>query len=726
MLGLMDVATELIGTDGGGVPTERVRVDRLMRRKASVPTPDQANPFDAYEVDAGADPVLPIDKAHFPPGHRLELTKRSAQFTSSDGSSHLISVGEFAAMYVLVWSNACWTDAIPGATFAAVDGDANDAQPLLWSSPITTEHRIEFPPLTFPDHVPQHLFLKAEPDTRSAKEKDEAERRRQKGRRRSHRHHAKFLAGLPKVRRALANIPTYMIFDDHDVTDDFFLNPMWRDRVLSTALGQTILHNAMVTYALFQDWGNNPLRYDSGLPAELRTRALELFPEGQGTGPAQAPFDRLAQLFGHDQRNQPTADGRYGDVTPPITWHYTVDGPAHRVIALDNRTRRSYVSRLGPPGNVSIDAQVDQIPPPPLPAGRKVLVVIAPLQVIGSPVLDDLVAPLAYRVFDLAGAIADDEDLSSRSLSGLRGMTGTHPDAIEAWAFDVDTFEHLLERLEPYQRVVILSGDVHYSAGTAMSYWRGAAARPARIVQFTSSGLKNVMPTMIIAVDRSAGFAQQMIRANLGTERIGWERPQEDVVLLPPGRTPVDLVPAMRSRLVSTPVTIPTWGWPDNNDPDPTVPSDPAKETQLNPATPPDWRWRVTPLLDDRADADRPEPIRPLDIDEDQIDADLADTGTLVNAYQAIAARHQHALGHLRNARQILFRSNFGLCRFNEFQDGRLQAVHELYTAFADPDDPFDVEPKADVYVLQKASLGPDDEAPPFRLRRLAIEVPRE
>jgi phosphodiesterase/alkaline phosphatase D-like protein len=26
---------------------------------------------------------------------------------------------------------------------------------------------------------------------------------------------------LPKVRRVLANIPTYMIFDDHDITDDW-------------------------------------------------------------------------------------------------------------------------------------------------------------------------------------------------------------------------------------------------------------------------------------------------------------------------------------------------------------------------------------------------------------------------------------------------------------------------------------------------------------------------
>ena len=44
-----------------------------------------------------------------------------------------------------------------------------------------------------------------------------------------------FERGLAKVRRVLANIPTYMIFDDHDVTDDWNLNPLWYDRVLDHA-----------------------------------------------------------------------------------------------------------------------------------------------------------------------------------------------------------------------------------------------------------------------------------------------------------------------------------------------------------------------------------------------------------------------------------------------------------------------------------------------------------
>lgn len=281
------------------------------------------------------------------------------------------------------------------------------------------------------------------------------------------------------------------------------------------------------------------------------------------------------------------------------------------MIALDNRTRRSYVSALGPPGNVSVDAMIGQIPKPPLPAGQQVLVLIAPLQLIGPPVIDDVVAPLTYRIFDLVSAITDDFDVSKRSLSGLRQMFGTNPDAIETWAFDAPTFEQFLQRLEPYQRVVVLSGDVHNSSGSAMSYWRGSATQPARIVQFTSSGLKNVMPNMIIAVDRAAAFAQQLIRANLGTERLGWERPLDDMILLPDGSNEAALVPSMRSRLVSTPVLLPTWGWPDDNDvlPDDAT-FDPQKASRLNPSAPPDWRWRVTALLDERSDIDRPEPIQ--------------------------------------------------------------------------------------------------------------------
>ena len=97
----------------------------------------------------------------------------------------------------------------------------------------------------------------------------------------------------------------------------------------------------------------------------------------------------------------------------------------------------------------------------------------------------------------------------------------------------------------------------------------------------------------------------------------------------------------------------------------------------------------------------------------------------MIDGYQAIAARHQHALGHLRNARQILFRGNFAVVRFNQLDGGVVEAVHEVYTAFTDPDQAADLESKPEPYMVQVASLGPLLEDPPTRLRTTAIEPRR-
>jgi hypothetical protein len=494
--------------------------------------------------------------------------------------------------------------------------------------------------------------------------------------------------------------------------------------VLGRKLGQAVIGNGMIAYALFQDWGNDPATYESGPKARLLTLVQQLFPDGLTRGPDQQVFQQIAALLAHNEPLTQTPNSRFSSVNPALKWHFMIDGPKHRAIVFDNRTRRSYVSEAGPPGNVSVDAMVDQIPLPPLPADREILIVVAPLPVIGPPVLDEIVAPLSYRVFDAVQAKSTDSLLDPSSTSGRRQMTGTNPDAIEAWAFDPETFEELLKRLEPYGRVVLLSGDVHYSSGTVMSYWRGNATRPARFAQFISSGLKNVMPAFITFLDRAAGFAQQLIRLNLGTERLGWDQPLDDIVLFPDGTTEQDLLPVMRSRLGSVPVRLPTWGWPDLNDPARPQTFDPLKSSRLNPAKPPDWRWRVKPLFDQRRDGDRPEPIQLLELDFADVEAKLGDPATILEGYQKVAARHQHALGRLRNARQILFRGNVGRLRFEAHADGRLDAIHEIYTAFSDPDEPAPVTPKVEPYLVQVASLGPEDEEPPTRLRRKAIEIP--
>src|SRR5262249_46312687 len=155
---------------------------------------------------------------------------------------------------------------------------------------------------------------------------------------------------LPKVRRAMANVPTYMIFDDHEISDDWFLNPTWRDRVLTAPLGSAIIRNGMLAYALFQGWGNDPVKFEpvtgettaTKQPQEQLLDQAKLFLPTNATGPNADAAKQVEHLLGLDLRNQVALDGTFAETSPPLKWAYTVPGQKHDVIVLDCRTRRAY------------------------------------------------------------------------------------------------------------------------------------------------------------------------------------------------------------------------------------------------------------------------------------------------------------------------------------------------------------------------------------------------
>ena len=467
--------TEPLGP-GAPIPIERLVVDQ---RRLGPDAEDPVNFPDGW-APGGTTP-LPAGLTEFPAGRRQALMFREAQMTTVDGESHLFSFGEFAAMYVMVWCNACWPRVMdwPSArdVLAPLDVPPRPVAPEV-------EPPLAWDTLTIEQAGGDAPFPECKDKAGTERAQCLAEQRHGVTRARL----AAFFAGLPKVRRTLANVPTYMIFDDHDATDDWNLNPIWVDRVNNRSLGRAILRNALASYAVFQDWGNDPLRYlderndpgPAGDPKRLLNTITQMFPEAVSEGPSQEVAGALDHLLGLDLRPQPTVDGSYEAVNPPLKWHFSVPGPKHLLVALDNRTRRSFVSRQGPPGNVAIAAQAEQIPAT-LPPGCEVLIVVAPLQVLGPALLDEIIAPAAYRVFD---GIKYDElnpseqkgkhDKSARKSKGTRRMVGTNPDAIEAWAFDPLALEALLERLAKHRRVLLLSGDVHYTAANEPGCARGS------------------------------------------------------------------------------------------------------------------------------------------------------------------------------------------------------------------------------------------------------------
>jgi hypothetical protein len=621
-------------------------------------------PFTDHSQPNGRD-ARAVDLVNFPVGRRLNLVLNEGGMTSSDGDSHLFSFGEFCAMYLFVWSNVAWGDQLDTLPkpeeLPPADFDIKITSPVL--KDLITKNdageTVEFEPYT------------------AEKFKIDVARL------------TEFHRTLPKVRRALANIPTYMIFDDHEISDDWFLNPTWRDRVLGSPLGNAIIRNGLMAYALFQGWGNDPVKFtpqpgevEKQKPELLLEQTLKFLPAGAASGPDPDAAGQIEKLLGLDLRNQIAFDGSYAETNPPLKWHYTVPGQQHGILVLDCRTRRAYASRVSPPGNIGLTAQTEQIPEKPDPADKKVWIVISSLPVLGPPIFDELLAPLLFRAFDFK-----DRDKLQRN-RGTKRMPGTNPDAVEAWCFDPKLFEALIKRLQAYSPVILLSGDVHYSASNAMTYW--TKTKRSRFVQFVSSGLKNVMPGIIVFVDRSFAIAQKMSRSRIGAERMGWEKNSPDPLTIAAG---ANVSPRFRSLLRKSPVLIPTIGWPEG-----------TKSSE------PDWAWRVCPIRDIRAEVDRPKMGQPVSLfpeDPSKKENDVAKTD--LEGYHRVAERHSRELERLNNCRQILFASSLAVIRFENREDpdkhvNVTYAIQDMYAIQPDPEQLVG-RPKPEIYTSHEVPL---------------------
>jgi hypothetical protein len=607
--------------------------------------------------------LTPADLTHFPAGCRKPVIREDAAMSTDDGESHLLSLGEFCAMHLLVWNNALWGEHLP------------KFDDLFWRVPLPpsqfdeVEAGLALPPPIWELHTGLYeksrfglkdrcedtedlqtftalnvsRVLKCVAQSESSKKSfDEQTEDKPPSELKT------FRDLLPKVRRVLANVATYMMFDDHDVTDDWNLSQIWRDRVFTSPLGKTIVRNGLLGYFLCQGWGNDPAAFEEDVPQssgppqpsprkQLMLAIPRLFQKGDELPPDRTASDEIDVLLGLDGAD------------PPVKWHYSIDGPRHRAIVLDNRTRRAFESRVSPPTNLSANAIRDQIPNSavtPLPAGVEVLFVIAPLPLLGVALFDELLGPLSYRAFDV------------KHFRTIAGLPGTNPDAIEGWSNVPRVFEEVLAKLAPYRRIVVLSGDVHYAYSTELSYWvQGDPLPPARFAQFTSSGLKNVWPADVIVLNRSFAFGEEIINLFSPLSRLGWLQNDPAPIQLP---ADTRIKPGIRDVLVRSPVLLPAIVWP--------------KDTVL--ARQPDWAWRLTLSVDKRKRGDLPGGAKPAPLDP----ADpTADAPLSVEGYRQAARRHAQLLEKSTHTRRILFASNFGIVTFSRDAAGAITAKHDLF-----------------------------------------------
>lgn len=396
-----------------------------------------------------------------PPGQRAEVATRGAGFTGglrekrSRVTSHLFSLGEFCALYVLMWSPSCW--------------------PTRLLAPPTDIDRSDF--------------------RRWQRDAEALQRFRQ---------------DLWRVRRSLANVPNYMIFDDHDISDDWNLNQAWCLRVLSKPLGRRAVQNALHAYALFQGWGNQPAQFEVGQPAQGLLKATEDWTRSEGTNlEAHEAIARYVGMPAYDPETglphfTPVEDGLLCLELHPdaIDWHTVIQGHNHSVILLDARLRRGFPdgeSPISPPRLLSPPAFEQQLTHPLSDCeSSPVTFVVAPTNVFHLKVID--------RVHEW-------------KLSNKRVF---NTDVGDAWTINMEALAELITTLARHTRqVIILSGDIHYSSSVRLTY-EPVGQEPCTLVQLTCSSLKNE--------ETQTRLVQSRLKTWLLPERdrrwAGWDSPK--------------------------------------------------------------------------------------------------------------------------------------------------------------------------------------------------------
>jgi len=317
-------------------------------------------------------------------------------FTTANAHNHLVTLAEVMAMYLLVWSPAPWR--IVGI-------------PAM-------------PPLK-PKHV---------------------ERWRREGAALQG-----FRADLPAAARLLAHVQTLMIFDDHDITDDWNLSAKWETTAYGHPFSRRIIGNALAAYMLCQGWGNRPDVFGEALDAMA---ALTAAPDARGRLDPGAQDALIQRLLAFRQ------------------WDYMLrTQPA--IIVLDTRTRRWRNRRTpGHPSGLMDWESLTELQHELLDETAAVIVSAAPM--FGVKLIE-----VVQRIATFAGLALT---VDAENWMAHRGAASSM----------LNIFRHS----RTPGNYVILSGDVHYSFVYDVEVRE--SDRPQHVWQITSSGIKNEFPRRLL------------------------------------------------------------------------------------------------------------------------------------------------------------------------------------------------------------------------------------
>ncbi|MEJ8823738.1 hypothetical protein WKW80_17130 [Variovorax humicola] len=449
-------------------------------------------PFDDAGGKADVDKLLPFLR-------RDPLEK--AGFTSEDLDGQLLSLGEYLCMYIMVWSDVLWPATGDMPIFSDVSKATNvvlGGDPMVLAKWFGTRVR-----------KGQHFGMDKEAVKLELFRKD-----------------------LPDVRRMLANIPSYMIFDDHEVTDDWNMTRDTCKSLYGHPIGVRVAQNALVAYTLCQHWGNVPEDFEGTRPGKALLDLVDGITTDAGYEAKGAALRALVSVHEDSVLATRPANAVFHDANA-LTYNYTVEGPGHQIIFTDSRSWRAFpTGTVGGGVLIPTEQLVAQIRNTP-PTGERILIVV---MTTNAPAVEPIRSAARHDV--------------------IANLFEHYPDVYEAWELPSIHFDRLMSSLTDKLPLVggkrtgalaMVSGDVHFSFASRLLFrattrFEDAQPQPvnAVVAQLVASSFRkqsdstlgfhrdgygyspNVIAWMLIPKSTSQGYVGW--NTSLGSEKVVGQR----------------------------------------------------------------------------------------------------------------------------------------------------------------------------------------------------------
>jgi phosphodiesterase/alkaline phosphatase D-like protein len=272
----------------------------------------------------------------------------------------------------------------------------------------------------------------------------------------------------PEIRWLMSTVPTAMIFDDHDVRDDWNTSLAWRDEMRATSWWRERIRSGLASYWVYQHLGNLP-------PEELATD-----PDAQRV--LNAEGDAWPLLVELADRADAETDGAKG-----VRFSFRWDLGRTRFVMIDSRNGRILEDgqhlMLGDSEFDWVEAAVHA----PGPGGAAEHVVIG--------------TSLPWLLPHAIGELQTVNEVAA-ARPGWRGRLGEkirRAADLEHWPAFRESFDRLTRMIERAAgsgaaTVSVLSGDVHHSYAARVTL---PSAPPAAVHQLTCSPVHNRVPWFV-------------------------------------------------------------------------------------------------------------------------------------------------------------------------------------------------------------------------------------